>query len=56
MVRVIIPYMTDRKLMCVPDPRFEEEVSGCTATVAILSSKKIFVVSLNCIDVRASAD
>jgi hypothetical protein len=26
------------------DPRFEEEVSGCTASVAILSAKKIYVV------------
>ncbi|EHL00060.1 putative protein phosphatase 2C like protein [Glarea lozoyensis 74030] len=32
---------TDRAIL--NDPRFEEEVSGCTATVAILSSKKIFV-------------
>lgn len=26
------------------DPRYEEEVSGCTASVGILSSKKIYVV------------
>jgi hypothetical protein len=30
--------------VCSADPRYEEEVSGCTASVAILSSKKIFVV------------
>lgn len=29
---------------CFVDPRYEEEVSGCTASVAIVSSKKIFVV------------
>lgn len=27
-----------------PDPRYEEEVSGCTASVAIVSAKKIYVV------------
>jgi len=32
---------TDRAIL--NDPRFEEEVSGCTATVAILSAKKIYV-------------
>jgi len=26
------------------DPRYEEEVSGCTASVGILSAKKIYVV------------
>ncbi len=26
------------------DPRYEEEVSGCTASVAIVSATKIFVV------------
>lgn len=26
------------------DPRYEEEVSGCTASVAIVSAKKIYVV------------
>jgi hypothetical protein len=28
------------------DPRYEEEVSGCTACIGILSNKKIYVVSL----------
>lgn len=28
---------------CFSDPRYEEEVSGCTASVGILSSKKIYV-------------
>jgi hypothetical protein len=32
--------------MCFADPRYEEEVSGCTASVGILSAKKIYVVSL----------
>lgn len=26
------------------DPRYEEEVSGCTASVGIISSTKIYVV------------
>jgi hypothetical protein len=30
---------------CYADPRYEEEVSGCTASVGILSAKKIYVVS-----------
>ena len=30
--------------LCSLDPRYEEEVSGCTASVGILSSKKIYVV------------
>lgn len=29
----------------VLDPQYEDEVSGCTATVAIISGKKIYVVS-----------
>jgi hypothetical protein len=36
----IISYISDGL-----DPRYEDEVSGCTATVAIISAKKIFVVS-----------
>lgn len=32
---------TDRAIL--NDPRYEEEVSGCTASVGIISSKKIFV-------------
>ncbi|KAH7350854.1 phosphatase 2C-domain-containing protein [Rhexocercosporidium sp. MPI-PUGE-AT-0058] len=32
---------TDRAIL--NDPRYEEEVSGCTASVAIVSAKKIFV-------------
>lgn len=27
------------------DPRYEEEVSGCTASVGVLSKDKIYVVS-----------
>ena len=30
--------------MCI-DPKYEEEVSGCTASVGLISSTKIFVVS-----------
>jgi hypothetical protein len=33
--------MTDRN---ASDPKYEEEVSGCTASVGIISSKKIYVV------------
>lgn len=33
--------------LCLPDPRYEEEVSGCTASTAIVSSKQIFVVCLH---------
>jgi protein phosphatase PTC2/3 len=29
---------------CFVDPRYEEEVSGCTASVGILSATKIYVV------------
>ena len=29
----------------LPDPKYEEEVSGCTASVAIVSATKISVVS-----------
>merc|ERR1711964_840937 len=32
---------TDRAIL--NDPRYEEEVSGCTASVAIVSATKIFV-------------
>ena len=28
------------------DPKYEEEVSGCTASVGLISSTKIFVVSV----------
>ena len=28
------------------DPRYEEEVSGCTATVAVIANNKIYVVCL----------
>ena len=28
------------------DPKYEDEVSGCTASVGIISSKKIFVVCI----------
>ena len=27
------------------DPKYEEEVSGCTASVALISSDKVYVVS-----------
>lgn len=37
------------------DPRYEEEVSGCTASVAILSAKQIFVVSARNFRGRLSA-
>lgn len=29
---------------CFADPRYEEEVSGCTASVGIVSGSKIYVV------------
>ena len=29
------------------DPKYEDEVSGCTATVALISDAKIWVVSLS---------
>lgn len=29
------------------DPRYEEEVSGCTASVGIVSGKKIYVVRVS---------
>lgn len=29
------------------DPKYEEEVSGCTASVGLISEKKIYVVSLS---------
>lgn len=29
---------------CTVDPRYEEEVSGCTATVGIVTHDKIYVV------------
>jgi hypothetical protein len=29
----------------VPDPKYEEEVSGCTASVGIVTHDKIYVVS-----------
>jgi hypothetical protein len=36
---ITLSYISD-----VLDPRYEDEVSGCTATVAIISAKRIFVV------------
>ena len=33
-------------LTCRADPRYEEEVSGCTASVGIISRNKIWVVCL----------
>lgn len=27
-----------------PDPKYEEEVSGCTASVGVISKNKIYVV------------
>lgn len=38
------PYRNDPKLTGSTDPRYEEEVSGCTASVGIVSAKKIYVV------------
>lgn len=32
------------------DPKYEEEVSGCTAAVSIISKHKIWVVGLGCTD------
>ena len=34
--------------LTLPDPKYEEEVSGCTASVGIITKDKIYVV---CIDV-----
>ena len=34
------------RLMCETDPKYEEEVSGCTASVGIVSKTKIWVVSV----------
>lgn len=48
--------MAHRKLTHAPDPRYEEEVSGCTASVAIVSSKKIFVVCTRASMRRNSTD
>ena len=31
---------------CFLDPRYQDEVSGCTASVGIISQEKIFVVGL----------
>ncbi|PBP18624.1 putative protein phosphatase 2c protein [Diplocarpon rosae] len=42
---------TDRAILS--DPRYEEEVSGCTASVAIVSATKIFVVQGNAGDSRS---
>lgn len=30
----------------IPDPKYEEEVSGCTACVGIITDDKIYLVSL----------
>lgn len=30
------------------DPRYEEEVSGCTACIGLITKDKIFVVGLVC--------
>lgn len=38
------------------DPRYEEEVSGCTASVGIVSAKKIYVVSRISAVLRTYAD
>jgi hypothetical protein len=35
------------------DPKYEEEVSGCTATVGILSKDKIYVVCLPASDMHS---
>ena len=36
------------------DPRYEEEVSGCTASVAILSATKIYVVCQHQTEIQSS--
>lgn len=37
----------DTEILLKPlDPKYEEEVSGCTATVGIITHDKIYVVSL----------
>lgn len=47
---------TRSTLLTALDPRYEEEVSGCTATVAIISAKKIFVVCSALLDAKTLAD
>ena len=37
---------TDQELTLCKDPRYEEEVSGCTASVGLISKTKIYVVGL----------
>lgn len=37
--------MADKKLHKL-DPKYEEEVSGCTACVGLLTDDKIYVVSI----------
>lgn len=32
------------KLILTVDPKYEEEVSGCTASVSLISESKIYVV------------
>ena len=32
---------------CFIDPKYEEEVSGCTSSVGIVTHDKIYVVCLN---------
>lgn len=51
MVRPIMRKLGSKALNCVTDPRYEEEVSGCTASVGILTHDKIYVV---CYDLPAS--
>lgn len=31
---------------CLTDPKYEEEVSGCTACVGFIAGKKLYVVCL----------
>lgn len=33
-----------------PDPKYEEEVSGCTASVGIITNNKIYVVRIGYAD------
>lgn len=46
--KVITPTVQETQLRRGSDPKFEDEVSGCTATVGILTHDKIYVVCKTC--------
>jgi hypothetical protein len=49
MVRELLHYcpaLHNMLIKCI-DPRYEEEVSGCTASVGVISRDKIWVVSIS---------